>query len=77
MLGLFLNTLAADEMYPLLKRDNLTIPIQMQLSLKEKAFSQFFSAFSKSIWNFEQFGKKDDPYAFCISEITDCEKVVR
>ena len=49
MLGLFLNTLAADEMYPLLKRDNLTIPIQMQLSLKEKAFAQFFSAFSKSI----------------------------
>ena len=49
----------------------------MQLSLKQKTFYQFFAAFSKSIWNFEQFGKKDDPYAFCISEITDCEKVVR
>ena len=48
MLGMFFNTLAADEKYPLLKRDNLTVPIQMQLSQKHKTFSEFFTAFSKS-----------------------------
>ena len=31
ILGLLLNTLAADEMYEVLNRDNLTIPIRMQL----------------------------------------------
>ena len=76
ILGLLVNTLPADEKYPLLKRDNLTIPIPVQLPWKQKTFSQFFAAFSKSIWNFEHFEKKYDPYRFCISEITDCENVV-
>ena len=39
---LFVNTLAADEKHYLLNRDNLTQPTQMQLSQKQKAFSQFF-----------------------------------
>ena len=77
ILGLLVNTLAADEKYPVLNRDNLAIPIQMQLSRKQKTFSPFFAAFSKSIWNFEHFEQKDDPYRFCISEITDCENVLR
>ena len=42
---LLVNTLTADEMYPVLNRDNLTIPIQMQLSQKQKSFSQFFDTF--------------------------------
>ena len=36
ILGLLFNTLAADEKYLFLKRDNLTVPIQMQLSQKKK-----------------------------------------
>ena len=32
ILGLLFNTLAADKRYPVLNRDNFTIPIQMQLS---------------------------------------------
>ena len=64
-------------MYPVVKRDNLTIPIQMELSEKLKNFSRFLSAFLKSISNFERFEKKDDPHRFCISEITDSENVVR
>ena len=48
ILGLLVNTLAADEKYPLLKRDNLMTPIQMQLSRKQKTFSAFFTAFWKS-----------------------------
>ena len=77
ILGLLVNTLAADEKYPVLNRDNLTIPIQMQLSQKQKTFSEFFAAFLKSRLNFKYFLKKDDPPRFCIFEITDSENVVR
>ena len=77
ILGLLVNTLAADEKYPVLNRDNLTIPIQMQLSQKQKTFSQFFAAFLKSTLNFKHFESKDDPHRFCIFEVTDSENVVR
>ena len=77
ILGLLLNTLAADEKYVVLHRDNLTIPIQMQLSTKRKNFSEFFSAFLKFTLNFDHFEKKDDPHSFGISEITDSDNVVR
>ena len=77
ILGLLVNTLAADEKYPVLNRDNLTIPIQMQLSEKQKKFSEFFAAFLKRILNFEHFASKDNRHSFCISEITDSENVVR
>ena len=77
ILGLLVNTLAADEKYPVLNRDNLTIPIQMQLSEKEKTFSEFLAAFLKANLNFKYFGEKYDPRRFCISEIRDSEKVVR
>ena len=39
------NTLTADDKYSLLNRDNLTQPIQIVLSQKEKTFSQFFCPF--------------------------------
>ena len=76
-LGLLINTLAADEKYPVLNRSNLTLPIRMQLSQKQKRFSHFFVAFLKSRLSFEKFGKKDDPHSFSIFEITDSENVVR
>ena len=69
--------MAADEKYPVLNRDNLTIPIQMQLSQKHNTFSQFLAAFLKFTLNFKYFGKKSNVRRFCISEIMDCEKVVR
>ena len=40
--------MTADDKYSLLNRDNLTQPIPTQLSQKQKAFFQFFLAFSKS-----------------------------
>ena len=49
----------------------------MQLSQKQKTFSEFLAPFLKSILNFEYFEKKEDPHRFCISEITDSENVVR
>ena len=60
---LFPNTLNADGKYSLLNRDNLTQQIQMQLSRKQKTFSEFFSAFLESSLNFEHFQKKDDSHS--------------
>ena len=67
---LFLNTLSADGKYSLFNRGNLTQPIQMPVSRKQKFFSESFSAFLKSSLNFDYFKKKDDPHGRCISEIT-------
>ena len=58
---MFVNTLTADDKYFLLNRDNLTQQNRTQLSQKQKAFSQFFLAFSKNTLNFEDFEKRDDP----------------
>ena len=77
ILGLLVNILVADEKYPLLKRDNLKIPIQMQLRQKHKTSSQFFTAFLKCSWNLEPFDKKDDAHRFCNFKIMDSENVVR
>ena len=54
-LGLLVNILAANEMYPVLNRDNITIPIHVQLSQKRKSVAQFFAPFLKSKLNFEHF----------------------
>ena len=77
ILGLLFNTSPAGEKYPVLNRDNLTIPIQMLLSQKQKTFAQFFAAFLKLGLNFIYFGTMYDPHRFCISEITDSENAVR
>ena len=77
ILKLLANTLGADEKYPVLNRDNLRIPIQMQLTQKQKTFAQFPGAFLKFTINFKYFAKKDCPHRFCISEITVSESVVR
>ena len=55
---LFPNTLSSDGKYFVFTRDNLTQPIQMQLSRKQKTFSHFFSAYLKFILNFEHFQRK-------------------
>ena len=77
ILGLVVNTLPVDETYPVLNRDNLTIPIEMELSQKKKIFSQFFAPFLKSTSNFQSLKLKADPHKFCIFEITDSECVAR
>ena len=71
ILGLLVNTLAVDAKYLILHSDNLAILIQMQLSHKQKTFSEFFSAFLKCSFNFKHFEKKDDPHRFYIVEVTD------
>ena len=71
---LFPNTLSADGKYSLLNWDNLTQPIQMQLSRKTKHFLKFVSPFFKSSLNFEHVQKKDVSHNWGISEITDSER---
>ena len=62
ILGLFLNRLTVDDKHYMLNRDNLTQPIEIQLSQKQKTFPQFFHAFLKSILNDKHLHKNDDPH---------------
>ena len=61
ILRLFVNRLTYDEKSYLFNRDKLAQPIQMKLSQKQKAFSEYFFAFLKSILNFKYLPKKSDP----------------
>ena len=60
ILGIFVNTLTADGKSPVPGCENLQLPIQMQLSEKQKTFSEFFVPFLESKSNFKHFQKKDD-----------------
>ena len=73
-LKLLVKRLTDDEKYCLLYRENFTQQIDMVVSQKGKLFSQFFSAFLKSILNFEHFQKKDDPHSRCGSQLAVSEK---
>ena len=74
VLKLFVNALTAHDKYSLRDRDNLTQPIQMKLSGKEKTLSEFFFKFFKSTLNFKHFPKKEDTHSWCILEIMNSEK---
>ena len=58
-----MKTLTADNKYFLLNRDNLTEPVQILLSEKQKAFSQFFFEFLKFRLNFEHFLNRNDRHS--------------
>ena len=74
ILRLFFNTLTVNEKHYLLNRDNLPQPIQMQLSEKQKTFSEFCFSFLKSLLNFKHWTKKDDPRSLSIFENIVSEK---
>ena len=57
ILRLSVNTMTADDKSSLLNRDNLTQHIRVILSQKRKIFSEFFSAFLRSILIFELYQK--------------------
>ena len=69
ILGLLVNTLTANENYPVLDRDNLMIPIQMHLSQKQKTFSQFLGAVFQSKVNFKYYEKKLTTREFVIPKL--------
>ena len=62
----FVNTMTVDDKHYLLNRDNWTQPIKIQLSQKQKTFSEFLFALSKSISNFKHSPKMYDPHGWCI-----------
>ena len=59
ILRLLVNKLTADDKYFLHNSENLCQPIQMQLSKKEKKFSESFASFLKPTSNFEHFQKQN------------------
>ena len=77
ILGLFVNTLTEDDKYCHLYRENLTQPIQILLSQKQKTFSQSLSAFLKSTLNFEHFQKKMTLIADVLPKLPSPTKVIR
>ena len=77
ILGLFVNTWSDDDKYCLLYRDNLTQPIQILLSQKQKTVFQFFSAFLKSTLNFEHLLKKMTLIADVFPKLPSPKKVIR
>ena len=74
---LFPNTLSADDKYSLLNRDNLTQPIQILLSQKQKTFSQFFSEFLKSTLSLMIFKQKITLIADVFLRLGTPKKVIR
>ena len=74
---MFVNTLTADDNHYPLNRDNLTQLIQMQLSQKQKTFSELFFPFLKSILNFTHFLKKMTLIAHVFPKLRTLKNLVR
>ena len=60
---LFVNTLTVNDKHYLLNSDNLTRTTQIQLSQKQKIFSEFFFAFLIPLLNFKHLPQKDEPHS--------------
>ena len=75
ILGLFGNTLTADDLYSCHRSKIFLQQVQTLLSLKRKTFSQNFIAFLQSPQNSAHFEKKKDQlHSLNISELIDPEK---
>ena len=77
ILRLFVNTLNEHDKYSVLYRDNLTRPIQILLSQKQKTVSELISAFYKSTLNFDHFQKKMTLIADVFPKLPSAKKVIR
>ena len=73
---MFVNTVTADDKYPVRDPENLQFPIQIQLSQKRKTFSQILVPFMEFSSNFKVVEINDDGHSQCISEIADCQKLL-
>ena len=60
ILGVFADTMSADDKYPYTNCENLLLLIQMELSKKRKTFSQSFFPFLVYTSYFKHFEKNDD-----------------
>ena len=77
VLTLFVNTLTADDKYPLPSRDNSIETIQMHLWEKQKTFLPFLCGFFESTSNFEHFQKKMSRIAYVFRKLWNPKNVVR
>ena len=73
----FVNTLTDDDKYSLFYRDNLTQPVQILLSQKQKTFSELFSAFLKSTVNFAHFQQRTTLIGDAFPKFPSRKKVIR
>ena len=60
---MFVNIWTADYNYPIPDSENLPFLIQMQLSYKQKTFSQFFIPLMESPSNFKHLKKIEDRHS--------------
>ena len=72
---MFCKTLTANDKYPVQDCVDFLSPIEMELPLNPRNFSDFFVPFLESTSNFKDFEKKDDRHSYFISEITGCERL--
>ena len=68
------NALTTDDECSRHNNENLSLPIQMQLSKKPNAFYSLFIAFLGSTLNFEHFEKNMNAHSLSNSEIIDSER---
>ena len=73
----FFNTFTADDKYSLIRRENWMQTFQMNLSQKQKVFSEFFSAFFESALTFEHFQKKMTLIASVFPKLPTTKNVLR
>ena len=73
ILRLIVNMLTTNDEYSGSYRENLPLPIQMQLSDQLKTFSEIFIAFLETTVRFKCFEKKD-LYSSGIPQVTDSER---
>ena len=66
--------MTACDKYAILNNENLMQQISMQLSQKQKTFSESSSEFFKSRLNFEYFLWNDKRQRWYMSQMTDSEK---
>ena len=74
---MFVKTLTADEKYSVPKKDNLTQPIQMQLSKKQKVFLNLFLDSSNLNQIFNILKKTIIIIAYIVPKLQTAKDVVR
>ena len=73
----FLNILTANDKYSLNSKDKWMETIQMHLSQKQNIFSEFFSAFFESTFNFERFQRKMTLIAYVFPKLPTTKNMLR
>ena len=76
ILGLFVNTLTADDEFFLRNRKNLPQPTQIQLSKNQKNLSQFFASYRKPTSSFEHFKQKLTLIGYVFTKLETVEDVI-